>query len=431
MSESAQVRGRPAGELRFRRSPLVWLSRAATFGVAVALTASLGIAPVSASTLRPAATTTAKVTLTELDYWTGQPENGAVTKLLDACATQIGNITISRTPVPEPQLLPTILRDAQSRTLPDLVAVDNPDLQELASTGAFAPLTKVPTTGILSNVLAAGSYQGKLYGAAPGINDLGLFYNKTMLAAAHITPPSTWAQLEADGKALAHGSVAGVIFSANATEEGSWQFEPFFWTNGAHLSDLDSSAAIGALQYWVDLVQSGAAPRSVVNYSQADVSDQFTALHAAMMVNGSWMLDYLPSTIKYGVVPIPVPRAGVSPVSPMGGEMWAVPQTSPATEAAAQAMVGCLMSGPRMLQWDVLNSYMPTNPVLNSSFIAKESPLINVFVNEAKTARSRTADGGLNYPKISSALWTAIGQALSGRETAKAALTQAQNSLSS
>jgi multiple sugar transport system substrate-binding protein len=259
--------------------------------------------------------------------------------------------------------------------------------------------------------VAAGSYHGKLYGAAPGINDLGLFYNKTMLTAAHITPPKTWAQLQTDAKALAHGAVAGVIFSANPTEEGSWQFEPFFWSNGAHLTNLASPAAIGALQFWVDLVQSGGAPRSVVN--------------------GSWMLDYLPKTIKYGVVPIPVPTAGVSPVSPMGGEMFAVPRTSAATEAAAQKIVGCLMSRPRMLQWDLLNSYMPTNPALNGTFVAKESPLIKVFVDEATTARSRTAEGGLNYPKISTALWTAIGQALSGSETAKAALTQAQKSLGS
>jgi multiple sugar transport system substrate-binding protein len=400
-------------------------------GIVVALTASLGVAPVSASPLKAHAASTSNLTLTELDYWTGQPENGAVTKLLDACAAQIGNITISRTPVPEAQLIPTILRDAQAHTLPDLVAVDNPDLQELASTGAFARLTQVPTVNILKNVVAAGSYHGKLYGAAPGINDLGLFYNKTMLAAAHITPPKTWAQLQTDAKALAHGAVAGVIFSANPTEEGSWQFEPFFWSNGAHLTNLASPAAIGALQFWVDLVQSGGAPRSVVNDSQADVSDQFTALHAAMMVNGSWMLDYLPKTIKYGVVPIPVPTAGVSPVSPMGGEMFAVPRTSAATEAAAQKIVGCLMSRPRMLQWDLLNSYMPTNPALNGTFVAKESPLIKVFVDEATTARSRTAEGGLNYPKISTALWTAIGQALSGSETAKAALTQAQKSLGS
>ena len=60
------------------------------------------------------------------------------------------------------------------------------------------------------------------------------------------------AKLTKDGK-------YGLAFSAIPSEEGTWQFLPFFWSNGAELSQLDSAKATQALQFVTDLVNSGSA----------------------------------------------------------------------------------------------------------------------------------------------------------------------------
>ena len=195
---------------------------------------------------------------------------------------------IEREQVPRTQLVPKLLQDAAARSLPDLVLADNPDLQQLASTGGLVSLSAngLSTTGLYPSIVAAGSYQGQTYGIAPGVNDLALYYNKDLFTKAGLTAPTTWAELTADAKALTSGARKGIAFSAAATEEGSFQFEPFFWSAGANLSNLDSSQAVQALTLWKTLVSDGYASKSVVNWSQSDVEAQFQAGNAAMMVNG-------------------------------------------------------------------------------------------------------------------------------------------------
>ena len=77
---------------------------------------------------------------------------------------------------------------------------------------------------------------------------MALFYNKDMFAAANLQPPTTWAEIESDAAALTKNGVYGIAWSSTAGEEGSWQFEPWFWGAGADLTKLDSPQAVKALQ---------------------------------------------------------------------------------------------------------------------------------------------------------------------------------------
>ncbi len=92
-------------------------------------------------------------------------------------------------------------------------------------------------------------------------------------------------------------------------------------------------------------MNSGSASKSVLNWGQADVKDQFAAGNAAMMVNGPWQFPALDKVagLKYDVVPIPVPRAGQAVVAPLGGETWTIPQTGDKDrQAKAAPIVSCL-----------------------------------------------------------------------------------------
>ena len=86
-----------------------------------------------------------------------------------------------------------------------------------------------------------------------------------MLVPSWHHTPTTWDELKAAAAKLTQGGRYGVAFSAIASYEGTWQFLPFMWSNGGDETDIASPQVAGALQMWVDLVDSGSASRSVRN----------------------------------------------------------------------------------------------------------------------------------------------------------------------
>jgi len=227
---------------------------------------------------------------------------------------------------------------------------------------------------------------------------------------------------------LTSGSRKGIAFSAAATEEGSFQFEPFFWSAGADLKTLNSPQAVQALTLWQTLVSGGYASKSVVNWTQSDAEAQFQAGNAAMMVNGPWQLPLLNAAkgLNFGVVSIPVPAAGQPSVSPLGGEVWAVGHTDSAEEQKAVAVVKCLLTPSMSSEWSKDAGYIPSNEA-SAAALATSDPQLAPFIAEVGTAKARTAELGTQYPKASTGLWTAIQQALAGGTSPQAALSQAQS----
>ena len=386
----------------------------------------------SQASVAPASSTaasTAAAKVTEWDYYNAEPVQSSWGQILSSCAAKTG-VTIDRQTFPRDELIQKVLLGAQQKQLPAILEVDNPDLQQVAATGALVPLTDygVKTDGLYANILDAGSYQGKVYGVAPGINGMALFYNKDLLGAAGVQPPTTWAQVKDAAAKLTRNNVYGIAFSAPATEEGTWQFLPWFWGAGADLTKVDSPEAVQALQYWTDLVKAGSASKSVVQWNQGDVNDQFLAGKAAMQQNGVWNLAAInKSGIKYGIVPLPKPDGGAAP-GPMGGEVLTIPATDQATQNAASTVVNCLLADDSMKQWSQIQNYIPSRQSLAEQ-IGAADPNMKAFVDAVGAERSRPgppANLGPKYGQVSQALWTAIQSALSGAKSPQGALTEAQ-----
>jgi len=390
------------------------------------------LVPTTSSSATPVASVIASgaAKVTEWDYYAAEPQQTQWGQLLSSCADKTG-IAIDRQAFPRDELTQKVLLGAQQKQLPGILEVDNPDLQQIAATGALVSLTDygVKTDGLFSNILDAGSYQGKVYGVAPGINGMALFYNKDLLSASGIQPPTTWQEVKDAAAKLTKNGVYGLAFSAPGDEEGTWQFLPWFWGAGADLTKVDSPHGVTALQFWVDLVKSGSVSRSVVQWTQGDVNDQFMAGKAAMQQNGVWNLGALDkSGINYGIVPIPQPDGGAAP-GPMGGEVLTIPATDAATQTAAGRVVNCLFEDDSMRQWAQLRSYVPSRTSLAQE-IATETPAMKAFVDAAAEERSRPgppANLGPKYGQVSQGLWTAIQAALSGGKTPQDALTEAQS----
>ncbi|MGK3952387.1 ABC transporter substrate-binding protein [Microbacterium sp. I2] len=227
------------------------------------------------------------IELTVLDYYTDEPSHSNMTARLEACAEEV-NATIDHQSVPSPQLNAKILQQISTKTMPDVLMVNNPDLPQFADTGALRPLTDldIDTSAYYPSVLEVGTYEDELYGLAPNVNSLVLFYNKTLLEQAGVEVPTTWDELADAAAALTQGETYGFAYSAASGTEGTWTFIPFLWSNGGSQLELNAPEAVEALDFYTGLARDGYVSKSVVNWAQADVKDQFADGRAAMMING-------------------------------------------------------------------------------------------------------------------------------------------------
>ncbi|SFT65304.1 multiple sugar transport system substrate-binding protein [Actinopolyspora lacussalsi subsp. righensis] len=362
----------------------------------------------------------------ELDHYTSAEAGRQFRSVLDRCAKRFG-LRIRRQNVPVDQLMPKVLRDATAHSLPDLLFVDNPDLKTVAKTGALTELSQYGLSGegFYPGIVEAGSYRGKLYGLAPGVNGLALFYNRTMFERAGLEPPETWQEMRSAARELTEGSTHGIAFSALASEEGSWQFEPFLWSNGGSLDSLDSRRSVEALEFWSGLVEDGLASRSVVNWNQNDVIDRFAGGNAAMMINGSWSLSSLDdSGVDYGIVTLPTPSTDIAPKVPLGGEVGAIPETTPERQRDAARVLGCMLERDNMLDWTSDHAYVPGRTKVAEQYAA-DRPVMKPFVEEVATGRARTAELGPRYREVSQGLADAIQATIAGSTSPREALERA------
>jgi multiple sugar transport system substrate-binding protein len=238
-----------------------------------------------------------------------------------------------------------------------------------------------------------------------------------------------------DAKKLTKSNTYGFAFSTPANEQATFQFEPFLWSNQGDLSKVDSQQSLAALQFLTGLIQSGSASKAALNWSQPDVATQFGEGHAAMMVNGPWEIPYLEQQanqkfgVDFGVVPIPVPQTGMSPVVPLGGESWTIPVSGDsAAVRATWDLVNWLEQPTQLLTLDKGFGYIPAIKSTAQQLLASETNL-QVFADEFNTARARTAQLGPKYPRVSQTIWNAEQAALSGSLSPQVALAQAQQQI--
>jgi multiple sugar transport system substrate-binding protein len=366
--------------------------------------------------------------LTVLDYYTDEPSHSQIGDQLSKCGTSIGVAKVDHQSVPGPTLIQKVLQQASSKSLPDVLMLDNPDIQQIAATGALAPLGDygINADGYAPGPVAAATYDGQLYGLQPGANTLAIFYNKDVLDKAGVKPPATWAELKADAKKLTVGKQYGFAFNATADYEGAWQFLPPMWTNGGDETKLTSPEVAGALQLWKDLVDDGSASKSVVNWKQADVNDQFIAGKAAMMLNGPWQIPALDKAkINYGVVPFPINTPGQTSIAPLGGEAWTVPLTGDeAKMTKAAELVKCMNSDENQLLRAKQGGVVPTKLALADEY-KKQNPAMVGFVGPVSTARARTGKLGAKWPDTAKTIYTGMQLVLTGQATPADAMAKA------
>ncbi|GAP51565.1 sugar ABC transporter substrate-binding protein [Streptomyces azureus] len=368
--------------------------------------------------------------------WDPYPQfakDSAWAKLLDDCGTKAG-VKIKRTAFDTSDLTNKALLAAQQGNSPDVLIVDNPVVSTLAEAGVLTTTdeNKLDTSKVSPNLLAAGESGGKTYGTPIGANTLALYYNKEVLKDAGVDVASIkdWKSLTAALAKAEKAGKKGITFSAVGTEEGSFQFLPWFWGSGAKLTALDSPEATAALKLWTDWLKKGYAPNSVINNTQTTSWQEFASGDYAFAENGTWQLANAEKAgFDYGVLPIPASTGG-SAAAPTGGEFVTLPvQGETGRYATSQKLVSCLTSTENLYATDTTLSYVaPTAEVQDKQVTA--DPKLKPWVEAVSAAKGRTSDDlGTKYPKISEQMWKAVQSALSGSKSPKDALAEAQTAV--
>ena len=176
-------------------------------------------------------------------------------------------------------------------------------------------------------------------------------------------------------------------------------------------------------------MKDGSLSKSALNWTQADVNNQFIAGKAAMMINGPWQIPALergqgPATTASSR--FRCNKAGQVAQAPLGGEVWTVPQTGNAdNEKNAAKIVACLNSDENQIAMAAARGTVPSKITLGAEFAEEgtgawpRSPRRWRRPAPARRASARLAKAATKiYTAVQSAL---TGEAIPGRTRSSSA----------
>lgn len=364
-------------------------------------------------------------TFTLWDPYPNRDDKSTWALAINACADELG-ITIERNSGNTGDTVKDLTTAASN--LPDIAMVDNPKVSTLADAGLLTTAAEngLDVSSIQDNILSAGAIDGDVYGVPVGANTLGLYYNPEILEASgvDIATVTDYASLTAALEKVVAAGHKGITFSAVGTEEGTFQFLPWFWGADADLTALDAPESVEALTLWTNWVKTGLAPQSVLTNTQGTSWDEFLTGEYAFAENGSWFQGAADEA-GYGVIQIPGVDGGSAP-APTGGEFMTLPiQDDTSRYATSAKIVECLAAGSAGA---TALGYVAPSADGAAAQAADNTPGATEFwVKAVADAKPRTADNlGTDYPVISEQLYTAIQNALSGATSPESALADAQ-----
>jgi multiple sugar transport system substrate-binding protein len=390
-----------------------------------------------------------------ITLWQGvnPPQNRDVLqKLVDKFNQTHPNIQVESLYVgQQDQQMPKILAAVVGNAPPDLLWYNPTIAGQLVDLDAIIPLDKFledsPIKAEIDPTLFASmEYQGQIWSVPFATNNVGVFYRPSLFQAGGITNfPRTWQELQQTAKKLTRDTNGdgridqhGMGLPLGKGEFTVFTWLPFMWSGGGELVSGDSQNAAGvvlqdhqqaiaALQFWRDLITSGAAVLSAPERGYD--TDDLLSGKIAMQLNGPWSLGELQASgVDFGVFPMPFAQR---PATSIGGENLFFFKTTPKQEKAAFKFAEYVLSAEFQTELALSTGYLPVNLKSRQSakyqeFVQK-LPQVKVFLDQAKYGRSRP--NFPSYNRISENLGRAIESVLLGKTSPAEALKASQQRL--
>lgn len=186
------------------------------------------------------------------------------------------------------------------------------------------------------------SQNGQVYAVPEDIGPMALMYQPSVLSKYHLPVPTTWAQFATDATTLHKDDPSQYMTyfapnDADMMEALWWQAGGFPYqleSNGTWKVDVDGAAEQKVMQYWGNLVTSGAV--AIDQDFEADWSHHIGADKYVAMVGAGWsptydVAAYLPkgSTQQWAITQMPQWSAGANASANWGGSTNAVTKDCP------------------------------------------------------------------------------------------------------
>lgn len=370
----------------------------------------------------------------ELDLWTIDDPGEYHYVMADEFMAAHPDIKINVRTVQFEDMVNDLARGVATGDAPDVTYIDNPEVALFASRGLLLDLTPyieksdiVNTADIFPGPLASVTYDGGIYGLPRGANTIALYYNADLYRAAGLdpdNPPKTWDELYEAAKALTdpENNVYGLAFSANANEEGTFQFLPWLQMTGGDYNNVNTEGGARALNMWKAFIDEGLASPDTLIRGQWDSTGTFNTGAAAMSISGPWELPRMSSEaqFEFRAAMLPVPEEGAERASALGEGDNVILASSDNPDEAFMFLEFLYDNMDRV--WNEFG-YLPAS---NVEVVDPKYPEIyGVFEELMKYARNRGPSP--DWPKISQAIQTAIQTTLTGQATAEDALATAQD----
>ncbi len=384
------------------------------------------------------------IKLTFWNYWDGK--NGeTIQALVERYNAEHPDVEIENVFVGWGELLPKLQLAVVGGDAPDLAAADMVWMPYLANSGALVPLNSfIEASGIdladfYPALLAVNTYGDQIYGLPVSTNNLELFINQDLFEAAGLdpnTPPTTWTEL-ADYATRCANPEQGVVGMELFTQPGeglTWQFQVYLWqAGGEFLSEDLSQAAFNsdagrrALQFWLDLIDSGA-------YTISDWG-LFGQGKACMVMDGSWMVGIWAETapFEWTTAKMPYPEDG-EPATNMGGEHIFIMAKDEAKQQAAWDFINWFTSTEVQLEWDQATGFMPVRDSVATheayrTWLTETEPRLLPFVEMQRYAHNRPPVE--QYAELSDVFSAMLERALYGQMSVEDALSAAEAAVNS
>src|SRR6266567_9548722 len=214
--------------------------------------------------------------------------------------------------------------------------------------GSWAPnVAKIPQVVNLTKVVqkpsvnwndfwvgerAVATVNGKIIGIPALVDNLAVVYNKKLFAQAGLTPPSpnwTWAQFQADAKALTKPSIKqyGTAYVTPGSEDTVWHWEVLLWeASGQILNSSNTKAAFDSaagLESLNTLRTMAVTDHSMyLDPTDSPYATLFNSGKIGMVVTGPWDLSGF-GNVDYGVQVMPAfPGASGGHQTIAGPDNW-------------------------------------------------------------------------------------------------------------
>jgi multiple sugar transport system substrate-binding protein len=292
----------------------------------------------------------------------------------------------------------------------------------------MSPYIQKRMSEFIPSTLQSIHYAGKYWGA-PRVTDSGFIYYRTDQVT---NPPTTWQDLYAQAKAK-----NGLVYQGAAYEGLTVDYlELAFAAGGQVLSPdgkksvINSPQNLKALEFMVNGIKDGAAPKSVTTMMEEDARRAFEAGKATF--ERQWPYAYALGQMapkikgKFKVMPLPSFQ-GAGKAGILGGHNMVISAYSK-NPGAALKLVDYFTSPKVQAHNFIKFSKAPTvKSAYEDAAVKKAIPFAAQLSQAVQQAKSRPVSPV--YPQITQAIFKNVNQALSGQVSPQDALKAADSQI--